>query len=302
MLHGIIDIGSNTIRMAIYEISGESIDMLMKKKHTVGLASYLEHGILRQEGIDRTVEILERFRSFLSSFRIGHVSAFATAALRNAGNSREAVREIERRTGISIRVISGEEEAEYGFVGATHSLAWDSGILADIGGASTEIVFFDGGTIVKKASLPMGSLMFHSKYSEDILPTAGECAKMRAEAESILRDAAELKGVSHPRICGIGGTFKGALALYRAIFSPEEGNAAMEMGNVREMLRRFRRDMEIGTREIALLMKTVPERMHTLLPGLVIADVLAGQFGSDTIIYSDSGVREGYIYSRIIGK
>ena len=65
MLPAIIDIGSNTIRMAIYEIENGHIEMLMKKKHTVGLSSYLKDGVMQQEGIDRTVGILKEFRSFL---------------------------------------------------------------------------------------------------------------------------------------------------------------------------------------------------------------------------------------------
>ena len=91
MLYGMIDIGSNTVRMAIYRIEGTHVEMLMKKKHTVGLAAYLKDGVMQKQGIDKAVEILKEFRAFLLSFNITHVVAFTTAALRNAANSREAV-------------------------------------------------------------------------------------------------------------------------------------------------------------------------------------------------------------------
>lgn len=301
MLHGMIDIGSNTIRMAIYEIEERHVDMLMKKKHTVGLASYLKDGVMQQSGIDKTVEILQEFRSFLESFRIREITAFTTAALRNARNSREAVAEISQRTGIPIQIISGDEEAELDFIGATHDLSEDSGILVDIGGASTEIVLFHERRIEKKTSLPMGSLMFHSEYSSHILPTSEECANMRLEAGRILEGAHGFRDVLHPQICGIGGTFKGAAALYNAVFSMENANVLMELSKIRELIRKFQWNHGLGTREIAFLMKNVPERMHTLLPGLVIADVLAEKFSCASIVYSDSGVREGYIYDRIMG-
>lgn len=301
MLHAIIDIGSNTIRMAIYEIEGDHVEMLMKKKHGVGLASYLKDGAMQQAGIDKAAEILQEFRSFLESFRIRNVTAFTTAALRNATNSREAVEEIGRRTGIPVRVISGEEEAELDFIGAVHALTEDSGIIADIGGASTEIVFFRQRNIAKKVSLPMGSLMLHAKYSTDLLPSSEECERMRGEAERVLGEAVDFHDVFHGRICGIGGTFKGAVALHNAVFSLDASNTQMGMEGIRELLGRFPREKVLGTQDVALLMRTVPERMHTLLPGLVIADVLALRFGSDTIVYSDSGVREGYIYDRILG-
>ena len=61
MIHGIIDIGSNTIRMAIYDIKGQQIDFLMKKKHMVGLAAYLENNVMSQAGIDKVCEVLFEF-------------------------------------------------------------------------------------------------------------------------------------------------------------------------------------------------------------------------------------------------
>jgi len=91
------------------------------------------------------------------------VAAFTTAALRNAKNSREAVAAIEERTGIKIQVISGDEEATFDFIGATHNLQNDSGLLIDIGGGSTEIVTYRDRQIQYKTSLPIGSLSFASK-------------------------------------------------------------------------------------------------------------------------------------------
>ena len=73
MLHGIIDIGSSTIRMAIYDIHGKDIDMLLKKKHVVGLAAYVKDGIMTQAGIDKAVDILMEFVRFLTCFRITRV-------------------------------------------------------------------------------------------------------------------------------------------------------------------------------------------------------------------------------------
>ena len=301
MIHAIIDIGSNTVRMAIYQIEDGRIELLMKKKHMVGLASYVKNGRMQQKGIDQAVSVLQEFKEFLTSFRITEITAFTTAALRNAENSMEAVLEIEKRTGIKIRVISGDEEATFDFIGATHNLQASSGLLIDIGGASTEIVFYEKHEIVKKISLHMGSLAFHTKYVEDILPSQEEIADMRREAEEILAAAPEFAAISHAQICGIGGTFKGALSLYNALFG-HRGNKAMQAVRLEQLITRFNRSQGMSQQDTIILMKTVPERMHTIIPGLVIADVLARHFGSEQITYSDSGVREGYIYDQIIGQ
>lgn len=302
MLYGMIDIGSNTVRMAIYRIEGTHVEMLMKKKHTVGLAAYLRDGVMQQQGIDKAVEILKEFRAFLLAFNITHVVAFTTAALRNAKNSAAAVGEIERRTGLPIRVITGDEEATYDFIGATHDLNEDAGLLIDIGGASTEIVSYSAGKIEQKISLPIGSLAFRTKYVHGMLPTKAECEAMREEAEATLRAATAFAEVREASIAGIGGTFKGATALYNALYEKPIDNVKMEAGRLKALIERFTDEHGINEAMTAMLMKTVPDRIHTVIPGLIIAEVLAARFHCKEITYSDSGVREGYIYSEVLNK
>ena len=302
MLHGIIDIGSNTIRMAVYLIEGGHFEQLMKQKNTVGLASYVEDGIMQPEGIDRAVETLLEYRKFLQCFKITQVAAFTTAALRNAKNSQQAVGEIESRTGIKIQVISGDEEATLDFIGATHSLNNASGLLIDIGGGSTEIVTYRDRQIQYKTSLPLGSLGFAKKYVSGILPTMQECMDMHGEAEATIGAAADFLSISEAEIVGIGGTFKGACALNNEVFNLPAVNRRLETKNIRTLISNFVSDMGMTQKMAVTLMRSVPERLRTIIPGLIIASVLSRRFQSHWITYSDSGVREGYIYDRIIGK
>lgn len=303
MLYGVIDIGSSTVRMAVYDISpAGGAEMLLKKKHIVGLAGYVEGGRMTQAGIDKAVEILLEFRSFLACFHIDHVCAFTTAALRNASNSREAVAEIERRTGLAIRVITGDEEATFDFIGATHGLAGESGLLVDIGGGSTELVSFAAGRIERKVSLPLGATALAARFSAEVLPSRAECAAMRAEAQEVLAGASSFARIQAPVLCGIGGTFKSGLALYRAVYGEGAGDdLTMEAARLPELIERFVRDRALPQEDVVLLMRAVPDRLPTILPGLVVADVIAKRFGAQRITYSDSGVREGFIYSEIIG-
>ena len=301
MLYAMIDVGSNTIRMAIYEIEGDRVEMQMKRKHTVGLASYVRDHMLQRAGIDKVVEIIQEYRNFLDDLGIHTVTAFTTAALRNAINGQDAVREISHRTRTNLTIMSGDDEATFDFIGATHDLIEETGLLIDIGGGSTEIVYFANREIQVKVSLPIGSLNFHTRYTgSHILPSKSEIGEMYAEAEATISAIQEFRDVSHAQICGIGGTFKGAMALYNAMYGMPRRNMRMEVGRLREILQRFLRDHELIVPDKILLMRTVPERMHTFMPGLVIADVLSKRFGSQNIIYSDSGVREGYIYAKIV--
>ena len=300
MIHGIIDIGSNTVRMAIYDIKGKQIDFLMKKKHMVGLAAYLKDNVMSKAGIDKVCEVLAEFKSFLEIFHITHIAAFTTAALRNCQNSEEAVGEIIRRTGIQVEIISGDMEAQYDFVGAIHNIEECSGVLADIGGASTELVAFEDGSIVNKISLPMGSLDFRTKYCSSVLPNEFEVRLMEEKAERILAEAVDFANLRCPMLLGIGGTFKGTCALYNGIYNADKKNLVMESGAIGEMIEHFARLQEIGYDDAVLLMKRVPDRINTVVPGMVIAKVLTEHFQCQKVTYSDSGVREGFIYTHLV--
>lgn len=300
MIYGIIDIGSNTVRMAIYDIAGGNIDFLMKKKHMVGLAAYLDNNVMTKAGIDKVCGVLFDFKKFLDVFKIKNVAAFTTAALRNCRNSKEAVGEIIRRTGIDIEIISGDKEAEYDFIGATRNIEEKSGVLADIGGASTELVYFKDGGIVDKISLPMGSLDFRTKYCSGVLPNGFEVNLMRRSVAKILDTASGFAGLRCIRMVGIGGTFKGACALYNAMYNQEKKNPVIEAEGLGEIVGHFSRLEEIGHEDAVLLMKQVPDRINTIIPGMVIADVLVKNFRCSTVTYSDSGVREGFIYANLV--
>ena len=300
MINGIIDIGSNTIRMAIYDIKGQQIDFLMKKKHMVGLAAYLDNSIMSQAGIDKVCEVLLEFKSFLEIFHITHVAAFTTAALRNCKNSKEAVGEIIRRTGINVEVISGDMEAQYDFEGAVHSIQEQDGVLADIGGASTELVAFHNGQMANKISLPMGSLDFRTKYCSFVLPNEFEVKLMEEQARRLLAEAADFASIRCDMLLGIGGTFKGTCALYNGIYNCEKKNLVIEAAALERMIQHFAKLEEIGHEDAVLLMKQVPDRINTIVPGMVIAKVLTEHFQCQKITYSDSGVREGFIYTHLI--
>lgn len=300
MLQAIIDIGSNTLRMVVYRIADGRAEQIMKKKHLVGLAAFLKNGVMQQEGIERVCEVLGEYNRFLQSFHIDRVAAFTTAALRNAKNSREAVDEIIRRTGIDLRVISGDEEAEYDFIGATHTLPDKDGLLVDIGGASTEIVCYTDGKINTQTSLLIGSLSLHSQFGSGILPTGDEIATMQQEAAEIIGSTEGLFDIRHAHICGIGGTFKGGCALYNKFFGREKKNCIIEAVRLQELIDCYRADRDISEPQLISLLEACADRLHTIIPGLIIADAIARRFGSSQITYSDSGVREGYIYKELL--
>ena len=300
MLHAIIDIGSNTIRMAVYQIKGRQFTPLMKRKHTVGLAGYLESGRLVRAGLEKTVKILHGFMDFVNTFRIPHVHAFATAALRSAVNSRAAVGEIARRTGVQVRIISGDEEAMYDFIGATQNIAHADGIMIDIGGGSTEIVSFAGRAMQGRWSLPLGSLAMSKAHVAGLLPTREECRTIAAAVRSMLDEVPAVRDLRARHMVGMGGVLSSASRMH-ALLHPEETPRLLPADTLPQMIAMFGSGRPLTEADTAVLLRAAPDRLHNIVPGMIIASVLAETFAAADIRYSDSGVREGYIWKEIIG-
>ena len=292
MLHAIIDIGSNTIRMAVYQIEGRQFSLLMKRKHTVGLAGYLENGRLVRAGIEKTVKILRGFTSFINTFRIPHVHAFATAALRSAVNSRAAVGEIARRTGVQVCIISGDEEAMYDFIGATQNIAHADGIMIDIGGGSTEIVSFAGRAMQGRWSLPLGSLAMSKAHVAGLLPTREECRTIAAAVRSMLDEVPAVRDLRARHMVGMGGVLSSASRMH-ALLHPEETPRLLPADTLPQMIAMFGSGRPLTEADTAVLLRAAPDRLHNIVPGMIIASVLAETFAAADIRYSDSGVREG---------
>lgn len=306
MLQSIIDIGSNTVRLAIYRTATGQIELLCKRKEIVALAAHVKDGVMTAEGIARAAAALQDFSDFLHALDLPLTAAFATAALRNAVNRDEAVAAIEARTGMSIRVLSGAEEAELGFIGATAGLAAPSGLMADVGGGSTELVRYENRAITAKVSLPIGSLSCAARNVRGLFPTPEEAARIAEDAKRAIAaiddalPAVAAKGEASPfrgpfpTLCGIGGTFKGAKNLFRALYGPQKTPDAFPTAALADMIRRFSK-AHLPEDDLALFLKTEPDRLHTLIPGLLLAQALAERLRVDTILYRDGGVREGFL-------
>lgn len=307
MLYAIIDIGSSSVRLAIYNIAYGRLELLMKKKHTLGLAGFIKHDQLQAAGVDKLCTILNEFRDFLNDFKIEQVTSFTTAAIRNVANQQEVLAKIEQQTSLKIRVISGAEEAHYDFTGIVHDIEAPTGVLIDVGGGSTEIVYYEAKQLKQKLSLPFGALLLYTKYVEDIFPSREEIDDMRAEILQYLQKAVndgalDRDKLAHLPACGIGGTLKSGHLLYNTIFQQAKDNQQMQAVRLAEIINRYQRNESSQELDIVALLKNAPDRLKTIIPGLVIFDTICRFCKIDTLTYSDTGMREGFIYEQILPK
>ena len=296
MKQAIIDIGSNSIRLTLYETEQQSFRILFREKIMAGLAGYVEDGKLSAEGIECACTGLLTFRGILQTLQIDSVRVIATASLRNVSNTHEALSVICAATGYAVEIISGEDEALLGYSGAMQELHLTSGAFLDIGGASTEIVTFDAGTPVDFASFPIGSLSLYRRCVKKILPGDGSLKRLRqviAETLNVNGDAL----APRPLIVGVGGTARAALKLSQHYYRSSEDCRSMtseQLDSLCEFLCSGKKDA------IDLILRLEAERIHTLIPGLLILRHTFHLFRAQQLIVSKYGVREGYLCQRIL--
>lgn len=298
MICAIIDLGSNTIRLCVYEYQDSQMRSLLEKKAMAGLANYIKNEKLSSSGVERACEILKEFSDILKNFRIDRTDThiFATASLRNIVNAKEVMTAIKENTGYEVELLSGEEEATLDFIGATKAINCDSGILVDIGGGSTELVPFAGQAIQVATSMPVGSLNLYVKYVKKIIPREEERETIRQAVLDNL-EALEIEKQSFPVICGIGGTIRAAAKLSNHIFKLPKNNAAIEAYHIKKILELIHNSHKDT---LTPVLQNIPDRVHTIIPGLIIVDTIMDYFHSENIIVSKFGIREGYFYERIL--
>ena len=182
---GIVDVGSNTMRLSIYHWEDDrQFKLLMHKKEMAGLASYIQDGVLSDSGILVACRVLAGFKALLDNLDVDRMYVFGTAPLRNIVNTEDALETIRAITGVEVEVLTGAQEADFSFLGATYGGgAPGSGLVADIGGGSTELVAYTDRRITSKCSLPMGSLSLYAKYVEGLFPTKKERGTIRQQVE-----------------------------------------------------------------------------------------------------------------------
>ena len=143
---GVIDVGSNTSRLIILAYTpGASFRLVDQIREQVRLSEGMgDENLLRSEPMERMVRLLRVFQRLCEGNGIDRVLAVGTSAVREAGNRAEFVKRVRQTAGLDLRVLSGEEEAHYGFLAVVNSLAISNGLVLDIGGGSLELVRVKG--------------------------------------------------------------------------------------------------------------------------------------------------------------
>ena len=295
MRHAIVDIGSNTIRLIIFDINEnkKNFKKVLNKKYTAGLITYVHDGELSGKGIKKLIKTLSSIKNIVIELNVDTFSPFATASLRNLENTEEVLEEVKKDLDIDIDVLEQVEEAFLGNVGIRSEIKVDSGISVDIGGASTEVVYFEEDGPREYINLKTGSLLLFGENVSRILPKKSE---IRAIEKSVIRELNSSHFSSKEnKLIGIGGTIRTTGKVIADLWNEDEKKFTLK--DIYKLLNLIK---DRNTETIRSIIRTNPARIHTLIPGIIILKILMEKLGIDEIEVSDNGIREGYLIYKVL--
>jgi exopolyphosphatase/guanosine-5'-triphosphate,3'-diphosphate pyrophosphatase len=217
---GVIDIGSNSGRVMVARVSGAAhLDVLGDARSPLRLVrDVTKGGRLSTETIERTLRIVRGFMAVATCAGAEQTVAVATAAVREASNGQELIERARVELGIPVEIADGEEEARLGFLGASHGLPIEHGIVLDVGGGSLQLIHFRARRLERWWSLPLGALRLNDRFlSRSDPPTRGEMRSLKQHVYATLEEAGVSSLLADERLVGTGGTVRNLAKVDRRI-------------------------------------------------------------------------------------
>lgn len=287
---GVVDVGSNSIRLVVFDGAARSPAYFYNEKIMAGLGQDMARtGRLNPQGINRALSALRRFAALARSMGIEPLTCVATAAVREAEDGPAFQQQVERETGLKLHVIDGPEEARLSAQGVL--LGWPEahGLVCDIGGNSMELAELQGGKVGRRATSPLGPFRLQQ------VPEAA----LKGHIDAILADLLAAMGRDHKRFYLVGGSWR-AIArldmerrnypmtvLHEYRMTPEDVLATVEW---------------IGQHDLAALRARTgisTSRMDLVpLAGRVLSR-LVRVFQPQELNVSSYGIREGLLYEHM---
>lgn len=300
-LTAVIDLGSNSIRLVIYEVGPHGTQTEVDDlKQVVRLNNYLDADhVVSEKGIGRTVRTIRQFKALCEAYHVAEIIGVATQAVRMAANQAVLLERILEETGIAFRVITGEEEARYGYLAVVNTLPFEQGITVDVGGGSTEITYFYQRRMLHWVSVPHGAVSLTREYILKEPPSAKDMKTLERAIRRQLRAVPWLKGLQSP-VIGIGGTARAIARMHQqqSRYSlkmlhgyqmwPTEVTAVLDM--VRSTPVPKRSDIN----------GLSSDRADVIVAGISVIDQVIKHSAATRFVLSSKGLRDGVLLDRVL--
>lgn len=294
--YGIIDVGSNTIRTVVYEVEGRNYKELINEKDFSGIISYVKDGTLSEDGREKLIQVLTDMSTLCRLLGCKQTHCFATASLRNVENIDTLLGKIQEQANLQVHLISGEQEAAYDYAGLRSAVETHDGIGLDLGGGSCQIFHYQNDAVIHAVSLPIGCLRTHNEFVKGIMPTAKETKAIRGYVLEQLKTVPELRKLGYDTLYGMGGTARAGAKLHKAFVGKDKGGL-LTLEQIDDLCNLVN-DLELNG--VRLIGQVLPERVTTILPGLLTLQTICKYVGAQQMQVVKAGVREGYLWENIL--
>jgi exopolyphosphatase / guanosine-5'-triphosphate,3'-diphosphate pyrophosphatase len=290
----VIDIGSNSVRLVIYEEMARSLVSIFNEKTLCGLGREVQStGLLAPDAVAKALTSLRRFRALCRIMKVGRVHAIATAACRDASNGPEFIAKAEQICRVRIEILSGPREAQLSALGVVSGVHKPDGIVGDLGGGSLELVDISGHRVRKGVTLPLGTLALQD-LSDKSLKRAERIVKTHLAGVPLLA------GGAGRAFYAVGGTWR-ALARIHIIQSGYPLGVmhgySIPAAEALDFARRLRR---LVAADMLANIEAVAEARRPLLAyAALVLEHIIGIARPKSIVFSTFGVREGLLYDRL---
>jgi exopolyphosphatase / guanosine-5'-triphosphate,3'-diphosphate pyrophosphatase len=286
----VVDIGSNSVRLVVYEGATRAPSPLFNEKVLCGLGRTLAStGRLSADAIPRALRALRRFRALIDQVGAGRIEVVATAAAREAENGPEFIAQAERALDAPIRVLTGREEAELAALGVIAGIHDADGIVGDLGGGSLELIDVSDSQPGQAATLPLGSLRL-------IDASGGSLKKAREIVDAELAKIDWLDRGRGRDFYAIGGTWRALARLHMvqtnyplSVMHNYKIDAADAL-KFAALLDHQSQSSLAGIRDIS------SARRETVPYGALVLERLLKQMKPKSVVVSVFGIREGLLY------
>lgn len=289
----VIDIGSNSVRLVIYEGLVRSPTVLFNEKVLCGLGQGVaKTGFLEEKSIKMALQTLKRFRALCRQIGADEVYTLATAAAREAKNGSIFIQNAETILQNKIYLLSGSEEAVYSAYGVISTFYKPKGLSGDLGGGSLELIDIDGSEVGEGITLPLGGLRLQYISNNDIAVAAKIAHEQFAKSAVVCNGRARC-------FYAVGGTWRNLAKLHMATKHyrlPVMHGYAVDAAEMEDFLRFVVRGNIDNMQGITAVSKN---RRQLLSYGAIILIELIQYMGFEKIVFSGAGVREGFLYSRL---
>ena len=289
----IIDIGSNSVRHVVYQSLSRAPTPIFNEKAMCGLGrGVVTTGRLPEEGVDKAMKALRRYRALCDMMKVMDVEAIATAAARDAENGAAFLDAARKVIGCDIQLLSGRREAELSALGVISAIHKPDGIVGDLGGGSLELIDVKGEQTGKGVTLPLGglALMDASRRS------TRDAIKIARKAIATAKPLEHLKGRT---FYAVGGTWRSLAKLHMKQRHYPLGvmhNYRIQTGEAAD----FAELVEyIDSEAIEDIDVVSAARRPLLAYGAIVLDEVIRRARPREIVISAAGVREGLIYDRL---